>query len=230
MGSNGSTGTPKNAGTLDRVIAQLETLNCHDATLVFPGGTRLLSELEKPSHVYVLMSGMGLLVRSPGVSEADVLGICCRGAVLGAISATFFCSEPVQVDCATSCTLLHYTAKRFRHLIEHDHCFARIMNLLLTSQLSTYLARVIQMTTLSASERLLALLRQLAKIHGQKKDNAIHLALPIKLRLLARLVGVTPEHLSRLLSWSETQGLLKRQNGWLILPEADAESWHRRCE
>jgi CRP-like cAMP-binding protein len=41
----------------------------------------------------------------------------------------------------------------------------------------------------------------------------------IKLKELAQLIAITPEHLSRLLKELEQQGILKQDNGWVILTD-----------
>jgi CRP-like cAMP-binding protein len=53
-----------------------------------------------------------------------------------------------------------------------------------------------------------------AQVDGQKT----RLQLPLKQREVAELIGVTPEHLSRILNGLSKDGLLHVRNGWIIIP------------
>jgi CRP-like cAMP-binding protein len=45
------------------------------------------------------------------------------------------------------------------------------------------------------------------------------LQIPLKLKELAQLIAITPEHLSRLLRELEQQGVISRNKGWLIMTD-----------
>jgi len=47
-------------------------------------------------------------------------------------------------------------------------------------------------------------------------NNEMRLQMPLKHWEVAELIAVTPEHLSRVLRQMETEGILRREKGWLI--------------
>jgi CRP-like cAMP-binding protein len=49
----------------------------------------------------------------------------------------------------------------------------------------------------------------------------VRFKLPMKHWEVAQLVGITPEHLCRLQRQMEQEGLLQRENGWLIISGLD---------
>jgi CRP-like cAMP-binding protein len=46
--------------------------------------------------------------------------------------------------------------------------------------------------------------------------------LPLKQRELAELIGVTPEHLSRILNTLSKDGVLYVNKGWIVIPNPQA--------
>ena len=48
-------------------------------------------------------------------------------------------------------------------------------------------------------------------------DKPVKLNIPLKFKEIAQMIAVTPEHLSRLLTEMEQQGIIKRDKGHLVI-------------
>ncbi|MDQ3009630.1 MAG: helix-turn-helix domain-containing protein, partial [Acidobacteriota bacterium] len=77
--------------------------------------------------------------------------------------------------------------------------------------------RVVELRCRPARLRLEQLLWELVCLNGEDEP----LQLPMKLWELADLIAVTPEYLSRLLVRVERDGLLRRDDGQIVIPAAD---------
>jgi CRP-like cAMP-binding protein len=58
----------------------------------------------------------------------------------------------------------------------------------------------------------------------------VRLKLPLKHKELAQLLGITPEHLSRVLRGMQQEGVVVREKGWIRIADArllrePSESW-----
>ena len=75
-------------------------------------------------------------------------------------------------------------------------------------------------SALSAKQRLEHLLAQLIQ---PSEDNVqsinVRVPLPFSHRDLASLVGITPEHLSRLFRQLADEGVIRRKKGWIIVTD-----------
>jgi CRP-like cAMP-binding protein len=189
------------------------------AVSTWPAGVRLLEQGTRAGGVYLLLSGIVRLSRSFGPGRHQVVTFGIRGTLLGFVSAMLRVTEPVHVHAATTCKVVHYTTGKFREMLEGDHRYTRSINVLLACEANAYLSRLIGLSNLPAKERLESLLNEFLEISGRPENGYIRLELPLKLRELASFVGVTPEHLSRLLRDMERNGVLQRQNGCLIFPQ-----------
>jgi CRP-like cAMP-binding protein len=82
------------------------------------------------------------------------------------------------------------------------------------------LVSMTQASTLSAKQRLERLLAQLIEpSEGNAQGIELRVTLPFSHRDLAGLVGITPEHLSRLLRQLTGEGLISRKKGLIVVTD-----------
>jgi len=60
-------------------------------------------------------------------------------------------------------------------------------------------------------------------------DKQIKIPFPLKHWEVAQLLGLTPEHLSRLIRKMENEAIIERDNGWLILKNPKKLSLYRKA-
>ena len=211
----------KNRSPIDQAIAEMEDFNYHSQIAIYPHGTRMLEQGARPQSVFLLLSGMvRLIYSSPAIMERTV-GIYQRGGLLGGASAITLALEVTSVESITDCRLLHYTAQRFRELVKADHQFARTAGLLVSYQASFHLKQLIERVCLSARQRLELFLNELSP---RRVSEGLQVTPALKHRQIAYLMGMTPEHLSRLLKTMKNEGTLRREHGWLVLNEPSTGS------
>ena len=78
---------------------------------------------------------------------------------------------------------------------------------------------------LLARRRLERLLYTLAPACGTIARSGLRLSLPVRHFEIADAIMVSPQYLSQLLKGLESDGLIRRQRGWLILSDPD-QLWH----
>jgi CRP-like cAMP-binding protein len=77
----------------------------------------------------------------------------------------------------------------------------------------------------SARSRLARMFKRLiAAGHGSTDGKRNRVRLPLKQREVAELIGVTPEHLNRVLHALSKDGLLYIRKGWIVIPNPHALS------
>jgi CRP-like cAMP-binding protein len=88
-----------------------------------------------------------------------------------------------------------------------------------SKELCEHLNSLGELACCSARSRLAGVFKRLisagqASVEGKKTQ----LRLPLKQREVAELIGITPEHLSRILNALAKDGLLHMRKGWIIIP------------
>jgi CRP-like cAMP-binding protein len=203
---------------LERALATMAT-DHESVSSIWPPGVRLCEQGKQTKGVYLVRSGIVTLAHSACEKKNVLVSFCTRGALVGTTSVISRVPEPIRVTTLTECELQYYSAGRFRERMPAER-FANSVGILLSHTANAHLQTLIRRSTLSAKALLESVLLELALISGKAiadgTEDVIRLALPMKYRDLASLIGITPEHLSRLLTSLEGEGVLQRKQGWLI--------------
>jgi CRP-like cAMP-binding protein len=88
------------------------------------------------------------------------------------------------------------------------------------------ITRIGQLNCLPARQRLEQLLWDFASalaVDNAKKE--VRMEIPLKQLEIAQLIGVSPEHLCRMLKQLEEENVIVRKKGWIILNDAE-KLWH----
>ena len=94
--------------------------------------------------------------------------------------------------------------------------------MMLSEALRCSMVSISERSCLSGRQRLEKFLLRL--VYAQ---NRVDRQAPVKIQMnlknweLAQLLAITPQHLCRLIKQLENEGILMRNNGWLILPEPE---------
>jgi len=185
-------------------------------------GTELIQQGASLRQVYVLEAGIVKLTHVDQSGTEMILSLRFPGWFLGVSAVIAQRPSPVSVTTVSRCSLRRIPVGAFRDLLDSDLSLSSHIHQLQAKEVidqQTYLA---QLGTLSSRERLERVLRELISVlHSQPSKAGIRLQLPINGRELARLVAITPEHLSRLLRQMENDGVIRRDRGWLIVCDLD---------
>lgn len=186
----------------------------------FAAGTPLFHQGHRPSVVLLITSGFVKTIR--GERDDDAL-VSIRGAgwILGLSPALLDRPYATSGVTATQCSLRSLSLAAFTQKARHDPTFsARVLHLFARQARTEEILRA-EMAVYEAQERLLrSIVRFVDLLDPPRRAGHVELTLPITNRELAQYVGVSTEHLSRLLSRLQGRGLLRRRRGALLLPLA----------
>jgi CRP/FNR family cyclic AMP-dependent transcriptional regulator len=187
---------------------------------VYPRGVELFSQGSPPDEVLYVDSGLVKLVRADRDGTETILGLAVAGAWLGSASAIVRAPSPVAAVTCTRVLLQRIPARVFCDLLEQDPNLSRLIHHAHARELCRQTSWLAQLTSLSSRERLERVIRQLILSLGlHASARGIRLQFPLRHWEIARLIAVTPEHLSRLLKQMQLDGLIHREKGWLIVPD-----------
>jgi CRP-like cAMP-binding protein len=120
----------------------------------------------------------------------------------------------------SACHLRRVSAEAFLHLLNTNHEFDLYFHRMQSHELYEQITQLARLKCLSARDKLEQLLSELIPVLAPKADeNKVRVKLPLKHREVAELIGVTPEHLSRVLREMQNEGLVSREKGWIKITD-----------
>ncbi len=170
--------------------------------------------------LYLIERGIVMLSRLQPDGSEKIVGIRGRHWLLAA-PAVFLCM-PYEFTgtTLTPCNLRAISAQCFFHLIKTNEIFSWELHRLFSQEILNTLRKV-EVTSMSADERLRHFLRLLiSEISPEELEIHNHFDIPLKHRELAEIVGVTSEHLCRLVKKMEQDGILGNKRGMLTIINA----------
>jgi CRP/FNR family transcriptional activator FtrB len=158
----------------------------------FPAGTQLITEGDPCDFLHVVVEGCAELYataadRQTALALVEPVGTFILAAV---IKDTYYLMSARTV---TRSRILMIPASRVRAVFAADHDFARAVVTELASAFRTMVRLLKDQKLRTGAERLANALLRLHREQGSPKV----LTLPIEKRMLASLLGMTPENLSR---------------------------------
>jgi CRP/FNR family transcriptional regulator len=172
-------------------------------------------------EAYLIDSGLVKLIRTGNDGEEMILGLRSRGSILGV--ASMIVQKPYQVTAITlsTCELHRMSLRALFDIAETDPHLNWLLLQAQSREVYEQVGHLAGWLHLSARQRFEQFMWELASsvepnleaMNGQP----IRLRLPLKLWEVAQFIGVTPEHLSRILKQVEDEGIIHRQDGCLII-------------
>lgn len=151
----------------------------------------------------------------------SVIGLCSRGALLGLSAALLQTPLLTTAETLTRCYLHSIPVDDFCSVIKNEPQACWQLHQLCSHAVQVHALCLVTRKNQSARCRLELLLKELPlSLKPMSGPESARLHVPLKQSELAQLVGVTPEHLSRLLAQLERDGLLQRDGHTFILSEA----------
>jgi CRP-like cAMP-binding protein len=170
--------------------------------------------------VYLIERGIVMLSRLEPDGRRRIVGIRGRYWLLAA--PPVFLGIPYQFTgtTVTPCHLRPITAKCFLHLLKTNESFSWEMHRLFSQEILRNLQKVI-VTSMSADDRLRHFLcRLITEMTPEESKIQNHFEVPLKHTELAEIVGVSPEHLSRVVKKMQQKGVLRSTKGMLTIMDA----------
>src|SRR5439155_25910431 len=127
---------------------------------------------------------------------------------------------------STNCKLTHLKVLRFLDLLSTEIKLGLVIQDTLCDEVLNQAARMSEIACLPARQRLEQLLWKIAEQLGETQTINFKIQLPLKHWEAAQLLAITPTYLSRLLAELESEEIISRTNGWIIVRKPGS-LWHR---
>jgi CRP-like cAMP-binding protein len=185
----------------------------------FGPGCELLQQGVPPDEIYLIHDGIVKLVWAENRGKQAILGLRWRGQMIGVPWAITEEVSPMSAVTIARCVLQRISVQEFVRHLQANPEVAWKMHQIHSEELCEQLNSLGELACCTARSRLARVFKRLisagqAQVDGKKT----RLQLPLKQREVAELIGVTPEHLSRILNSLSKDGLLHLRNGWIIIP------------
>ena len=187
----------------------------------YPIGIGLFKQGTLPRDVYLIEVGLIKLWHVEKNGKDLVVGLRMPKLIVGAAALILNKKHGFSAETLTNCQLRRLPASVFLNLLHTDIEFAWRFQQVQSYELYDQLSQLVGFGCLSARLRLEEMFSQLISTLGSKAgEKKIRLRLPLKHWELAKLIAVTPEHLSRLLKEMQVEGLVQMDKGWILISDA----------
>jgi len=191
---------------------------------LYPPNTEVYHQDTPANAVYMIERGLVKLTWVESGGSEVIVGLRRRHWLLGAPAVLLERSYAFTVTTLTPCDLRCISSYGFLQLVNMNAEFCRQLLRRLSEEIYCHGIKVAVFGCIPARDRLIKFLCELVLEQGQANPppelkKPVRLQIPLKLKELAQLIAVTPEHLSRMLRELELQGIISRNKGWLILTD-----------
>lgn len=193
----------------------------------FAPSTTLFLQGALPRDVFYVERGLVKLIHLSEGGQELAVGLQSQGALPGAASVIVGQPYPFTAISVTSCALSRIPADVFLRLAKTDEQFCWRLHEVHSLEVHRQAGQLAALRYLSARQRFERLLLQfLSSIPAHEKQTSMKIRLPLKHWEIAQLIGVRPEHLSRVLQQIKQEGILREEGGCLIV--SDVRKLHSR--
>jgi CRP-like cAMP-binding protein len=194
--------------------ASIERIAAGAGRLRLARGATLFRQGESPSGFYVVVVGEIRLI-AHGARGSRLTGIVEAGRSFG--EPVMFLEKPYLVDAVahTDAVVIHVPKENVFEEIERNPRFARRVIAGLATRIETLVREIDATVRGSARERLV---NYLLRAHPAA-EGEIRVSLPATKAAIATQLGLTPEHLSRLLRELTARQLLRVEGRRIVIPD-----------
>jgi CRP/FNR family cyclic AMP-dependent transcriptional regulator len=202
------------------LLPDAPTLHGLSSAQVFPKGIELFSQGRLLQEVLYIEHGWVKISRVDGDGHERILQLACGGTWLGTAAVIARVPSPASAVTCTRTRLARMPADAFLRLLQQDSSVSRQIHEMHARAICWQIGRLVQLSSLTSRERLARIIRHfIAALNLQPTSHGIRLNIPLRQRELAQLILVTPEHLSRLLTEMQRKGVIRREKGWVVVPD-----------
>jgi CRP/FNR family transcriptional regulator, cyclic AMP receptor protein len=196
------------------------------ARVVHNSHTDVFHQGDPPESVFFIEEGLVKYLRHVETGRDLMVGLYTPGWVLGAAAAILERPYGGRATAVTRCILWQTEAASFRELLREDPALSWEMLHMITRDLYDRVVQASDLNSVPARRRLENLLHTLVRLqNGNECANPLRIRLPLTREELAEAVGVTREHLFRLLKELRDDALVSLDKGWLVI-QRPAALWH----
>jgi CRP-like cAMP-binding protein len=185
---------------------------------LYPSGTEIYREDAPAEVVYLIERGVIKISRIDLNGKETIVGLRSRYWLLAAPAVFLGMPYLYTATTVTPCHLRPITVKCFFHVLKTSEAFSQEMYRLLSQEVISNLRKVEEVSCMTAKERMKQFLRLLvAEVSPEKSQAHNPFQIPLKQYELAQIIGVSPEHLCRVVKELEREGVLTDTKGLLTI-------------
>jgi CRP/FNR family transcriptional regulator len=188
----------------------------------FQAGVELFKQDEPANAVYFLRDGAIKLVWTNADGAEAIVGLRWPGSFLGAAARIALAVNPAAAVTLIQSAIEIIPGNVFAELLVANDEFTRQLQSSESLEILEHVRVVAEFACMPARTRVQALLSRL--IHSLEEKIRLsdgRLLLPVKRKELATLVGITPEHLSRLLHELAADHVIDLHDKWIVVRNSD---------
>jgi CRP-like cAMP-binding protein len=186
----------------------------------FPPSTTLFIQGATPREAFYIERGLVKLIRMSENGQELAVGLPSQGSLLGAASLIVQEPYPFTAITVTSCALIRMPADLFLRLAKTDEEFCWYLHEVHSREIHQQAGQLAALRYLSARQRFeRLLLRFLSSMPVHESQTSMRIRLPLKHWEIAQLIGIRPEHLSRVLQEIKQEGILREEDGCMIVSD-----------
>jgi CRP-like cAMP-binding protein len=196
-----------------------------------PPSTTLFLQGNTPQEVFYIERGLVKLIRMNDSGQELAIGLQSHGSLLGAASVIVQEPYPFTAITVVSCSLIRIPADLFLHLAKNDEHFGWYLHEVHSREVYRQASQLAALKYLSARQRFERLLLQfLSSMPPNEQQSSIKVRLPLKHWEIAQLIGITPEHMSRILQQIKREGVLHVEDGYMIVSDVSKLEKQGDCD
>jgi CRP/FNR family transcriptional regulator, cyclic AMP receptor protein len=199
----------------------LEQIGHQSVLRTYPADVELTRQHEVGHEVIALHDGIIKLVHVGSSGHSTILGLRFGPSVVGLAAAIAGRAAVASTVTLTRCAV--ETISR-EHLTDRLNASPDLLWPLMEIEAREVLEqmdRSADVVCCSARMRLAKFLLSVANVQQPRIATGVKLTLPLKRGDLASLIGITPEHLSRLLKELHNDGIATTERGWIVVRSLD---------
>jgi CRP-like cAMP-binding protein len=186
-------------------------------THIYPADTEVLRQGLVPEDVFFVDDGLLKLIRVEPDGRELIIALRSRGWILGTAAVIVGRPSPVAAVTLTRCRLLRMTASSFQHWLRHEPDASWQLHEMHAREAHELATRVAELA-MPSSNRLRRLFEDIVgTADARERKSEVQVHMPLRWLDVARLLGVTPQHLSRLLRQLEDEGSIRKGKGCVIV-------------
>lgn len=189
----------------------------------YPRGAVLFDQGALLPCVWYVVDGAVKLTYMESQGRESIVELATTGEWIG--TAAVVADQPAPISATTCSTTLLATcpSTTFKLMLRDDMQLSEQIHKVHAEQLCRGAARIGHLCSADSRGRLSAALYRFAVAGDLRRSSAraVRFDLPFHRWELAEFIGVTAEHLSRLFSEIEQEGLIRQEKGWIVVDDLE---------
>lgn len=175
----------------------------------YPRGTMVFAEGEETDGLYIITSGLVKVLKLHNNGREKTLAILNKGDILGEMTLFGSSLRTAMAETLEPTTFLVIPKDNFRSLLTEIPALAIKLIEILSNRLKQANRQIEELVFLNARSRVINNLIYLAQEYGRPEKEGVTITMPLTHAELAKLVGISRETMTKVLTELQDDGLIK---------------------